>query len=90
MAEGVKAMNEYHGGSPDLLRAVERWENEGGRFELANFTPHRGAGNNAPAPASRRRANEDEVRIEVKRDDDRGRNRISEARRSRGRGRGQA
>jgi hypothetical protein len=79
MAEGVRTMNEYPDGLPDLLRAVERWENEGGRFKLANFTPHRGVVSNAHAPASRR-ANEDEVRIEVKRDDDRGRNRISEAR----------
>ena len=73
MAEGVRAMNEHPDGLPDLLRAVERWENEGGRFELTPFTPHRGAGKNAPTPASRRRANGDEWRLGVKRDDNRGR-----------------
>ena len=70
-------MNEYPNRLPDILRAVERWENEGGRFELASFTPDRGAGNNARearTPASRRRAAKDDSRIEVKRDDNRGRN----------------
>ena len=69
MAEEVKSMNEYPDGLPDILWAVERWENEGGRFDLTNFTPDRGAGNNAlaaRAPASRRRATKDDLRIEVK------------------------
>jgi hypothetical protein len=78
MEEEVKSMNEYPDGLPAMLRAVERWENEGGRFELASFTPDRGAGNNARearTPASRRRrATRDDLRIEVKRDDKRGRN----------------
>jgi hypothetical protein len=70
-------MIEYPDRLPDILRAVERWENEGGRFEVTSFTLDRGAGNDARearTPASRRRAAKDDLRIEVKRDDNRGRN----------------
>ena len=69
-------MSGYPDGLPDILRAVERWENEGGRFEAVNFTWDGGAGNNAlavRAPDARRRATKDDLRIEVKRDDNRGR-----------------
>lgn len=69
-------MDEYPGGSPDISMAVERWENEGGRFEVINLTPPGEAGHLGPAPSARRRPAEDGLRIEVRSDDDRGRNRI--------------
>ncbi len=36
-------MNDYYDEMPDVLKAVERWENEGGRFENTSFAPDTGA-----------------------------------------------
>jgi hypothetical protein len=50
MAVEAKAMNEYPEGTGGVLRAVERWENEGGRVERICLAPDTAADGNAAAP----------------------------------------
>jgi hypothetical protein len=50
MAVEAKAMNDYPEGTSGVLRAVERWENEGGRVERICLAPDTAADGNATAP----------------------------------------
>jgi hypothetical protein len=46
----AKAMNDYPEGTSGVLRAVERWENEGGRVERIYLSPDTAADGDAVAP----------------------------------------
>jgi hypothetical protein len=50
MTKEAKAMNDYADGTNGVLRAVERWENEGGRVGRIYLAPDTAAGGNATAP----------------------------------------
>jgi hypothetical protein len=46
----AKAMNDYPEGTSGAMRAVERWENEGGRVERIYLAPDTAADADADAP----------------------------------------
>jgi len=50
MAVEAKAMNDYPEGTSGVMRAVERWENEGGRVERIYLATDTAAGGNATTP----------------------------------------
>jgi hypothetical protein len=53
MAEEAKSMNDYTDGTMGVLKAVERWENEGGRVESTYPALDTAADSNATAPRAR-------------------------------------